>query len=79
VYPTCVHALQTILETTDALEIHFADGEADPYAVELAGRVGGYIVANDSDFMVFNSDGYLGYVPFEEMTWRASVVDDASE
>lgn len=76
VYPTCVHALQTILETTDALEIHFADEEADPYAIELAGRVGGYIVANDSDFMVFNTDGYLGYVPFEEMVWRASIVDD---
>lgn len=77
-YPTCICALQTILKTTnsDALEIHFADEEADPYAVELAGRVGGYIVANDSDFIVFNSDGYLGFVPFEEMIWRASVVDE---
>jgi hypothetical protein len=69
-YTTCLEALEQIRETTDALEIHFADEEGDPYAVELAGRVGGYVVGNDSDFVVLNSDGYLGYIPLEELAWH---------
>jgi hypothetical protein len=64
-YSTCIHALGIVLNKTDALEIHYADEEGDPYAVELAGRVGGFVVGNDSDFVVFNSDGYLGYVSLQ--------------
>ncbi|GLB37777.1 putative PIN domain-like protein [Lyophyllum shimeji] len=67
VYTACIHALKTVKKTTDALEIHFADEEGDPYAVELAGRVGGYVAGNDSDFVVLNTEGYLGYIPLEEM------------
>lgn len=74
--PTCIHALKTLSATTDALEIHFADGEGDPYAVELAGRLGGFVVGNDSDFVVLNSEGYLGYIPLDEMTWSTSAHDD---
>ncbi|KAL5529486.1 hypothetical protein ACEPAG_5471 [Sanghuangporus baumii] len=82
----CVHALldfqHDILEavpteyeegaTGDQIEIHFADEEADPYAVELAGRLGAYVAGRDSDFVVLNSEGYLGYVPLEEMVWLVS-------
>ena len=59
-YPTCIHALQTISEKTNALEIHYAAEEGDPYAVELAGRVGAFVAGNDSDFVIFESGGYLG-------------------
>jgi hypothetical protein len=62
VYPTCIRALRTILETSDALEIHYADEEGDSYAVELAGRVGGFVVGNDSDFVILGklSSGSTG-------------------
>ncbi|KAG6920166.1 hypothetical protein DXG01_004933 [Tephrocybe rancida] len=70
-YTACVTALKTLRKSTDAVELHFADEEGDPYAVELAGRIGGYVVGNDSDFVVLNTEGYLGYIPLEEMTWCA--------
>lgn len=54
------------------IEVHFADEEADPYAVELAGRVEGYVTGKDSDFVVLNSEGYLGYIPLDEFVWIAS-------
>ena len=69
-YSACIHALETLRSTTHSLELHFADEEGDPYAVELAGRIGGYIVGNDSDFVILNSDGYLGYIPSSEMVWQ---------
>ena len=68
-YPACIHALETLRSTTNNLELHFADEEGDPYAVELAGRIGGYVVGNDSDFVILNADGYLGYIPLREMVW----------
>ena len=69
-YSACIHALEKLRSTTNNLELHFADEEGDPYAVELAGRIGGYIVGNDSDFVILNSDGYLGYIPSSEMAWQ---------
>ncbi|KAF8897081.1 hypothetical protein CPB84DRAFT_1837008 [Gymnopilus junonius] len=69
-YSACIHALETLRSTTSGLEVHYADEEGDPYAVELAGRIGGYVVGNDSDFVIFNADGYRGYVPMEEMVWQ---------
>lgn len=75
-YETCINALENLRSTNDALELHFADEEGDPYAVELAGRVGGYVVGNDSDFVILHTEGYLGYIPLAEMTWQASGLDD---
>jgi hypothetical protein len=68
-YTACVHALQELALSVYDLEIHFADEEGDPYAVELAARVGAYVVGLDSDYAVLNSDGYLGYIPFDEIVW----------
>jgi hypothetical protein len=51
------------------LEIVFADEEGDPYAVELAGRIGAYVMGQDSDYVILDAPGYLGYIPFEEMQW----------
>jgi XPG domain containing len=70
-YTTCVHALKAIQKSTSLLEVHFADGEADAYAVELAGRVSGYVLGNDSDFVVLHTEGYLGYIPLDEMVWQS--------
>ena len=70
VYSACIHALETLRSVTNNLEVHFADEEGDPYAVELASRIGGYVVGNDSDFVILSADGYLGYIPLKEMVWQ---------
>ena len=35
----------------------------------MAGRLGAYVAAQDSDFVILNSAGYLGYIPLDEMHW----------
>ncbi|KAI5990717.1 hypothetical protein EDC04DRAFT_2989029 [Pisolithus marmoratus] len=60
-YEACVQTLQRLASSGKRpLEVHFADEEADPYAVELAGRLGAYVVGNDSDFVIFSSGLYAG-------------------
>lgn len=72
-YAACVQTLQLLAQriTSGVLELHFADEEGDPYAVELAARLGGYVVGKDSDFVILNADGYLGYVPLDLMVWNS--------
>ncbi|KAG9312042.1 hypothetical protein JVU11DRAFT_7321 [Chiua virens] len=69
---SCVEALGDFAKGNSSLEVHFADEEGDPYAVELAGRLGAYVGGNDSDFMILNSGRYAGYIPLEEMFWTAA-------
>ncbi|THH06714.1 hypothetical protein EW145_g3891 [Phellinidium pouzarii] len=89
VYSVCVHALLTFrYEASEdesgndgknserQLEIHFADEEGDPYAVELAGRVEGYVCGRDSDFVVLNSDGYRGYLSLDDLLWLVPDSED---
>lgn len=68
-FSACVQSLQSIAQESNALQVHFADEEGDPFAVELAGRIGGYVIGNDSDFVILNSEGYKGYIPLDEMVW----------
>ena len=75
-YTTCVRALQDLARSTNDLEVHFADEEADSYAVELAGRLGGYVLSGDSDFVIFATEDYLGYIPFDELIWNAQDLDE---
>ncbi|KAF5322051.1 hypothetical protein D9619_001924 [Psilocybe cf. subviscida] len=78
-YSACIHALDALKSSFSAsLELHFADEEGDPYAVELAGRLGGYVVGNDSDFVILNSEGYLGYIPLDEMVWQTPTAEEPS-
>lgn len=74
-YSACVHALQVLRSEIGGLDLHFADEEGDPFAVELAGRLGGYVVGNDSDFVILNSDGYRGYIPLSDMVWQTTTED----
>ncbi|KIJ15475.1 hypothetical protein PAXINDRAFT_99360 [Paxillus involutus ATCC 200175] len=73
VLQACVVTLQELARETSALQVHFADEEGDPYAVELAGRLGAYVVGNDSDFVILNSGQYAGYISIDEMLWTASL------
>ncbi|KAF9447186.1 PIN domain-like protein [Macrolepiota fuliginosa MF-IS2] len=77
-YTACVHALEELAKNNDKLEIHYADEEGDPYSVELAGRVGGYVLGNDSDFVILNAPGYLGYIPLDDMVWESTALDQSS-
>ena len=75
----CLSVLFALAESTGAVEVHFADEEADPYVVELAAKVQGYVLANDSDFVIFNAEGYRGYIPMKEFIWTTSTVEDAED
>ncbi|OAX43691.1 PIN domain-like protein [Rhizopogon vinicolor AM-OR11-026] len=68
-YHACLHALHAVASSVDAMEVHFADEEGDPYAVELAGRLGAFVVGNDSDFVILNSGKYAGYIQLDDMLW----------
>lgn len=46
-----------------------ADNEGDPFAVELAGRLRGYVTGRDSDYVILNVEGYAGYIPMDQMVW----------
>ncbi|KAJ7188628.1 hypothetical protein C8R46DRAFT_934607 [Mycena filopes] len=72
-YTACLDALKAVCRTTDRVSVHYADEEGDPYAVELAGRVGAFVVGTDSDFVVLNSEGYRGYIPLDEMVWNSAI------
>lgn len=75
---SCIETLQSLVEDNPELYVHFADEEGDPYAVELAGRLGAYVVGSDSDFVILNSGRYAGYIPLEEMLWTGPLLVDES-
>ena len=74
-YTACIQTLRNLQRRLPNahLELHFADEEGDPYAVELAARLGGYVVGRDSDFVILNAEGYQGYVSLDEMVWTSGV------
>lgn len=75
-FSACRSALEILASSEDNLHVHYADAEADPYVVDLAGRIGACVLGMDSDFMVLNTAGYKGYIPLDEMVWTASVPED---
>ncbi|KAJ7244192.1 hypothetical protein B0H12DRAFT_1129829 [Mycena haematopus] len=75
-YTACLDALKAVCQSTAAVSIHYADEEGDPYAVELAGRVGAFVVGTDSDFVILNSEGYRGYIPLQEMMWNVPMPEE---
>ncbi|KAF5354959.1 hypothetical protein D9756_005426 [Leucocoprinus leucothites] len=76
-YNACIHTIEKLAKNNDALEVHYADEEGDPYSVELAGRVGGFVVGNDSDFVILNAPGYRGYIPLDDMVWESAVLQQS--
>ncbi|TDL14603.1 hypothetical protein BD410DRAFT_902972 [Rickenella mellea] len=54
------------------IEVHMADGEADTHVVALAARLGARVTGLDSDFAVMTAEGYMGYVPLDEMVWSTT-------
>ncbi|KAG1740880.1 uncharacterized protein EDB91DRAFT_1052940 [Suillus paluster] len=76
-YHACLHALREVASSANTLEVHFADEEGDPYAVELAGRLGAFVVGNDSDFVILNSGKYAGYIQLDDILWAVPNSVDA--
>ncbi|CCM00163.1 uncharacterized protein FIBRA_02191 [Fibroporia radiculosa] len=71
-YSVCVRTLLDLSRAmNDNVVVHFADGEGDPCAVSLAGRLHAYVVGRDSDFVILNAEGYRGYIPLDEMLWNS--------
>ena len=71
-----VEALRELVKEGLPVKLYFADEEGDPYAVELAGRLNGYVTGTDSDFAVLNVEGYKGYIPMDDFLWDTSALGD---
>ncbi|KAI9465674.1 PIN domain-like protein [Lactarius psammicola] len=66
-----VATLDALRSLDGAIQVYMADDEGDPFAVELAGRLRGYVTGRDSDYVILNVEGYAGYVPMDQMVWSA--------
>lgn len=76
VYAACTETLLKLSSQFRGVDVYFADREADPFIVELAGRLGAYVTAIDSDYVILNTPGYLGYIPLDELAWKLDVAPE---
>jgi hypothetical protein len=76
VFVASVEALRGLVKEGLPVELYFADEEGDPYSVELAGKLNGYVTGTDSDFVVLNAEGYKGYIPMDDFLWDTSALGD---
>ena len=74
-----VATLDALRSLNNTVEIYLADDEGDPFAVELAGRLKGYVTGRDSDFVILNSEGYAGYIPMDQMFWNIESKETGGE
>ena len=67
-------AIEVFREALEEMTIplYFADGEADPETVAMAAHYECPIVANDSDYYLFNVDH--GYIPLSRLNWQEKPV-----
>ena len=68
--------LKALVKEGLPIELYFADEEGDPYSVELAGKLNGYVTGTDSDFVILNAEGYKGYIPLDDFLWDTSALGD---
>ena len=76
-YAAILDALRSLGD--DSVEIYLADDEGDPFAVELAGRLSGYVTGRDSDYVILNTEGYAGYIPMDQMFWSIDSQEDGED
>ncbi|ORX34024.1 hypothetical protein BD324DRAFT_638071 [Kockovaella imperatae] len=70
-------ALHTFIHTVESLKVktHFTPfGEADGIIVAIANDLGGYVLGQDSDFLIFmagpGAENVRGYCPLDFVEWR---------
>ena len=65
------HVYREVLRELD-VPMYFADGDADCDTVALANHYSCPVVANDSDYYMFNVIG--GYIPLERLEWSSKPI-----
>ena len=75
-FRACLDALLDL--RTEGVESFFADGEADPECAGLAAHYNGYVLALDSDYLVFNAP-HKGYIPLDDLVWALPGNTSSSE
>lgn len=74
IFPACLDALSSM--KNEGVECFFADGEADPECAGLAAHYGGYVLAQDSDYLIFNA-AHKGYITLDDLVWAVPSASDA--
>ncbi|GAA6016267.1 hypothetical protein JCM11491_006797 [Sporobolomyces phaffii] len=69
--PPFTHQVVSVVLEEMRVASHCAEGEGDSPTAELAQRRYGYVVSNDSDYLVFNSR-CRGYVPLHSIGYGAA-------
>lgn len=76
--PFCSHTFVQALSDMGVETVFVPLGEADGVCVIMAEQRGGYVLGQDSDFVILVGEGGKGkgYIPFEMITWY---IDEAEE
>ncbi|OWT36546.1 hypothetical protein J008_05379 [Cryptococcus neoformans] len=76
--PFASHAFIFALHRLGAATHHVPSGEADSACVIMAERVGGYVLGQDTDFLILvgKSERVAGYVPLDMLNWIEGEVSE---
>ncbi|GAA5897276.1 uncharacterized protein JCM6883_006639 [Sporobolomyces salmoneus] len=69
--PPFTHQVMSMVLEEMGVASHCAEGEGDSPTAELAQRRNGYVVSNDSDYFIFNSQ-CRGYVPLHSIGYGST-------
>ncbi|GAA5855767.1 hypothetical protein JCM5353_007225, partial [Sporobolomyces roseus] len=69
--PPLTHQVVSAVLDELGVSSHCAEGEGDSPTAELAQQRNGFVVSNDSDYFIFNSD-CRGYIPLHSITYGAA-------
>lgn len=76
--PFASHAFIFALHRLGVATHHVPSGEADSACVTMAERVGGYVLGQDTDFLILvgKSERVAGYVPLDMLSWIEGEVSE---
>ncbi|KAF8321275.1 PIN domain-like protein, partial [Clavulina sp. PMI_390] len=75
IFSACLDALLSLKH--EGVECFFADGEADPECAGLAAHYNGYVLAQDSDYLIFNA-AHKGYITLDDLVWAIPGLPDGA-
>lgn len=76
--PFASHAFIFALHRLGVVTHHVPSGEADSACVTMAERIGGYVLGQDTDFLILvgKSERVAGYVPLDMLSWIEGEVSE---
>ncbi|EAL18507.1 hypothetical protein CNBJ1490 [Cryptococcus deneoformans B-3501A] len=76
--PFASHAFIFALHRLGVATHHVPSGEADSACVTMAERIGGYVLGQDTDFLILvgKSERVAGYVPLDMLSWIEGEVSE---